>query len=104
MTQRKLADTRAAQLNQLEDTEPPPRTTTADLDQLRRELHAALKHAAPIRAKTVLQAMIDSIRVGARGHIEPTFRVPAVRVDNSYMVSTMRYTNQPFAAPAIDVG
>jgi len=48
--------------------------------------------------------MIDSIRVGARGHIEPTFRVPAVRVDNSYMVSTMRYTNQPFAAPAIDVG
>jgi hypothetical protein len=29
--------------------------------------------------------MIDGIRVDARDHIEPTFRIPAVRVDNGYM-------------------
>jgi hypothetical protein len=33
----------------------------------------------------VLQAMIDGIRVDARDHIEPTFRVPAVRIDYGYM-------------------
>jgi hypothetical protein len=47
--------------------------------------------------------MIDSIRVDARDHIEPTLRVPAVRVDNGYMVSTGRYTNQSFVAPAIAI-
>jgi hypothetical protein len=29
--------------------------------------------------------MIDGIRVDARDHIEPTFRVPAVRIDYGYM-------------------
>jgi hypothetical protein len=29
--------------------------------------------------------MIDDIRVHARDNIEPTFRIPAVRVDNGYM-------------------
>jgi hypothetical protein len=29
--------------------------------------------------------MIDSIRVDARDHIEPTLRVPAVLVDNGYI-------------------
>ena len=29
--------------------------------------------------------MIDGIRVDARDQIEPTFRVPAVRVDYDYM-------------------
>jgi hypothetical protein len=37
----------------------------AELDQLRIELRAALQHATPIRAKTILQAMIDGIRVHA---------------------------------------
>jgi hypothetical protein len=62
-----------------EDTEQPERITRADLDLLRRELRAALEHSTPTRAKTVLQAMIDGIRVDARDRIEPTFRVPAVR-------------------------
>lgn len=29
--------------------------------------------------------MIDGIREDARDHIEPTFRVPAVRIDYGYM-------------------
>jgi hypothetical protein len=35
----------------------------------------------PARVKAVLQTMIDGIRVDARDQIEPTFRVPAVRID-----------------------
>ncbi len=60
-------------------TEHPERVTPADLDALRHELRSALEHSTPARTKTVLQAMIDTIRVDARDHIEPTFRVPAVR-------------------------
>lgn len=62
----------------LKDTEQRERTTPADLDQLRSELRAALERATPVRAKTVLQAMIENIRIDARDNIEPTFRVPAV--------------------------
>jgi hypothetical protein len=36
----------------------------------------------------VLQSLIETIRVDARDHIEPTFRVPAVRVDYDYMEPT----------------
>ncbi len=70
---------RAAELAALNNTERPERITPAGLDLLRQELRAALEHATPVRAKTVLQAMIDTIRVDARDHIAPTFRVPAVR-------------------------
>jgi hypothetical protein len=73
--QAKALEGRAAELAALNDTEQPERTTPADLDQLRRELRAALEHATPIRAKTVLQAMIENIRVDARDNIEPTFRI-----------------------------
>ncbi len=33
----------------------------------------------------MLHSLIETIRVDARDHIEPTFRVPAVRVDYDYM-------------------
>jgi hypothetical protein len=68
-----------------DDEEQPERANTADLDALRSALRAALKDSTPTRTKTVLQTMIDGIRVDARDHIEPTFRVPAVRVDSGYM-------------------
>jgi hypothetical protein len=42
--------------------------------------------AIPKRVKGVLQAMIDGIRVDARDRIEPTFRVPAVRIESGFMV------------------
>lgn len=58
----------------------------ADLDLLRGELHAALENSTPVRGKTVLQAMIDGIRIDARDSIEPTFRVPAVREPCGSMV------------------
>ncbi len=32
--------------------------------------------------------MIDGVRVDARDQIEPTFRVPAVRIESGYMVPT----------------
>jgi hypothetical protein len=35
-----------------------------------------------VRPEGVLQAMIDGIRVDARDHIEPTLRVPAVRIES----------------------
>jgi hypothetical protein len=78
--QAKALEGRAAELaTRAEDTEQPERITRADLDLLRRELRATLEHSTPARTKTVLQAMIDNIRVDARDKIEPTFRVPAVR-------------------------
>ena len=82
----KALEGRASELATLQDdTEQPDRTTTADLDTLRSTLRAALKDSTPTRAKSMLQTMIDGIRVDARDHIEPTFRVPAVRVDCGYM-------------------
>jgi site-specific DNA recombinase len=87
--QAKALQARAAELTALDDdTEQPERTTTADLEHLRGELRAALCNAPPARAKTVLQAVIDEIRVHARDNIQPTFRVPAVRVDYGYMEPT----------------
>ena len=44
-----------------------------------------LNDSDPKRVKGVLQAMIDGIRVDARDQIEPTFRVPAVRIESGYM-------------------
>jgi hypothetical protein len=73
--------------------EQPERTNPADLDQLRRELSAALEHATPIRAKTILQTMIENIRVDARDNIEPTFRIPAVRQPHGSMGETARRAN-----------
>jgi hypothetical protein len=64
------------------------RTGLADLDALRGNLRAALNDSTPTRVKGVLQTMIDTIRVDARDHIEPTFRVPAVRIDYGYMEPT----------------
>jgi hypothetical protein len=49
--------------------------------------------------------MIDGIRVDARDQIEPTFRVPAVRIESGYMGETVRRANRALmAAPAVDVG
>jgi hypothetical protein len=47
-----------------------------------------LNDSDPKRVKGVLQAMIDGIRVDARDQIEPTFRVPAVRIESGYMEPT----------------
>jgi len=44
--------------------------------QLAEGQHAAF--GASVRAKTVLQAMTDGIRVDARDKIGPTFLIPAV--------------------------
>jgi len=52
---------------------------------LRSKLRAALNDSTPARAKTTLQTMIHGIQVHARDNIEPTFRIPAVRIDYGYM-------------------
>jgi hypothetical protein len=52
---------------------------------MRTDLRDALNSSAPTRVKTVLQTLIDGIQVHARDNIQPTFRVPAVRVDYGYM-------------------
>ncbi len=81
----KSLEGRAADLAAVEDDEQPERANTAELDALRNTLQAALRDSTPARTKAVLQTMIDGIRVDARDHIEPTFRVPAVRIDCGYM-------------------
>ncbi len=83
--QAKALEGRAADLAAAEDDEQPERANTAELDALRNTLQAALRDSTPARTKAVLQAMIDGIRVDARDQIEPTFRVPAVRIDYGYM-------------------
>jgi site-specific DNA recombinase len=70
------------------ENEQPERTSAAELDALRSALRAALKDSPPARTKTVLHSLIETIRVDARDHIEPTFRIPAVRVDYDYMEPT----------------
>jgi site-specific DNA recombinase len=84
----KALEGRAADLAAAEDDEQPERVNTAELDALRNTLQAALRDSTPTRTKAVLQAMIDTIRVDARDQIEPTFRVPAVRIDYGYMEPT----------------
>jgi site-specific DNA recombinase len=84
----KALEGRAADLAAVEDDEQPERANTAELDALRNTLQAALRDSTPTRTKAVLQAMIDGIRVDAGDHIEPTFRVPAVRIDYGYMEPT----------------
>jgi hypothetical protein len=80
----------------------PERANTAELDALRDTLQAALRDSTPTRTKAVLQAMIDGIRVDARDHIEPTFRIPAVRIDHGDMGETARRANHALvAAPAV---
>lgn len=86
--QAKALETHASELAAHQDDEQPERATAAELDTLRDALRSALKDTTPTRAKTVLHIMIDEIRVDARDHIEPTFRVPAVRVDYGYMEPT----------------
>jgi site-specific DNA recombinase len=87
-----------------DDTEQPERVTPADLDALRHELRAALEHNTPARAKTVLQAMIDGIRVDARDKIEPTFRIPAVREPCGSMGETALCANHALMeAPAVGI-
>jgi site-specific DNA recombinase len=76
---------RAAELATRQDEPSPERASTADLDKLRRALQAALKTSTPTRIKPILQALIENIRVEDRENIQPTFRIPAVRVDSDYM-------------------
>ncbi|HTW43104.1 MAG TPA: HTH domain-containing protein [Solirubrobacteraceae bacterium] len=83
--QAKALEDRASELAARHDDEQPERATAADLDALRGDLRAALNDSTPTRVKGVLQTMIDTIRVDARDQIEPTFRVPAVRIDYGYM-------------------
>jgi hypothetical protein len=52
-----------------------------------------LNDSDPKRVKGVLPAMIDGIRVDARDQIEPTFRVPAVRIESGYMGETWLCAN-----------
>jgi hypothetical protein len=42
----------------------------------------------PQAGQGLLQTMIDGIRVDARDHIEPTFCVPAVRIESGFMEPT----------------
>ena len=84
----KALEGRAADLAVVEDDEQPARANTAELDALRDTLRVALRDSTPARTKAVLHAMIDGIRVDARDQIEPTFRVPAVRIDCGYMEPT----------------
>jgi site-specific DNA recombinase len=87
--QAKALERRASELAaQQDDDEHPERVSAADLDTLRSDLHAMLNDSDPKRVKAVLQAMIDGIRVDARDQIEPTFRVPAVRIESGYMEPT----------------
>jgi hypothetical protein len=52
----------------------------------------------------MLQAMIDGIRVDTRDHIEPTFCVPAVRIESAYMGETWLCANHALmVAPAVGV-
>jgi hypothetical protein len=81
----KALEARATELAAHDDDEQPQRTTPADLDVLRSTLRVALSESTPTDAKTALHTMIDQIRVDARNHIEPTFRIPAVRIDYDYM-------------------
>ncbi len=84
--QAKALERRASELaTQQDDDEQPERASAADLDSLRGHLRAALNDSNPKRVKGVLQTMIDGIRVDARDHIEPTFCVPAVRIESGYM-------------------
>jgi site-specific DNA recombinase len=84
--QAKTFERRASELAaRQDDDEHPERTSDAELDALRDALKTALEDGTPTRIKPVLQAMIDGIRIDARDQIEPTFRVPAVRVDFGYM-------------------
>ena len=106
--QAKALEGRAAELAAAaddDDTEQPERVTPADLDALRHELRAALEHNTAARAKTVLQAMIDGIRVDARDKIEPTFRVPAVREPCGSIGETALCANHALMnAPVVGVG
>ena len=83
--QAKALQARAAELTAHQDATPPERASTADVDKLRQTLHAALKTSTPTHLKPILQALIDNVRVEGRENIEPTFRIPAVRVDCDYM-------------------
>jgi hypothetical protein len=103
--QAKALEVHASELAAHQDDEQPERASTAELDTLRDALRAALKDSTPTRAKTVLHTMIDEIRVDARDHIEPTFRVRAVRVDYGYMGETWLCANHvAMVAPAVGIG
>jgi site-specific DNA recombinase len=102
----KALERRAGELATLNDDTQPERTNAADLEALRGTLRAALKDSTPTRAKTVLQAMIDTVRVDACDHIEPIFRVPAVRIDCGYMelteIDAHRFARLSGGHPALD--
>ncbi len=94
--QAKTLERRASELAASHDEEEQPeRASAADLHLLRDTLRNALNDSTPTHAKTVLQALIDEIRVDSRDHIEPTFRVPAVRVDSGYMEPTKLEPSSP---------
>jgi site-specific DNA recombinase len=81
--QAKALERRASELAaQQDDDEQPKRVSAADLDALRSDLHTIPNNSDPKRDKSVLQATIDEIRMDARDQIEPTFRIPAVRIES----------------------
>jgi chromosome segregation ATPase len=83
--QAKTLESNAADLAAREADETPQRSTAADIAGLREQLRAAIQTAAPARLKLILQALTHEIRIDSRQSIEPTFQVPAVRIDDGYM-------------------
>jgi site-specific DNA recombinase len=81
----KALEARANELEAQNDEQQSERATSSDLDTMRNYLHDALNGGVPTRVKTVLQTLIDGIQVHARDNIQPTFRIPTVRVDYGYM-------------------
>lgn len=86
--QAKTLEAHAAELAAQAQEQPPERASSTDLDSLRRTLRDALNHSSPTQAKSALHALIEEIRIDSRQSIEPTFQVPAVRVEDGYMELT----------------
>lgn len=90
---------RASELATQQDDEQPERTDAAELNALRSQLRATLDNGAPTQIKTILQALTDEIRVDGRDHIEPTFRVPAIRPPAGSMEPTDLKSNRSARVP-----
>ena len=72
----------------------PPRPHSTAV--IRRTALGLLFFRAPER---VSRTYLAGIRIDARDHIEPTFRVPAVRIDYGYMEPTELRSNRSARLP-----
>lgn len=59
----------------------------------------------PKQAKALLRLLITNLQINSRNEILPPYKIinPSVCAPTSSVVSTGRYTNQSFAAPALSV-